>query len=318
MKALALSLVVSALVIPVPAWTQSVTDYTEARSGWFWYQDPLLIVIEPIDEEDDDEDKAIAVVEDAATERKALVAERPEFGSVGWLRSEIPVALQRALDDPSEDNIKAFAYMQRMAFDRAEVFARQFQSVVLSDPVLDENNRMPISTFARRVARRENEQERQKRLAWLAENAGFFYFHDENCVYCREQAPVLNRVASRHNLRVLAISMDGSEYEGVDFPTRVNDGHAERFQVEQVPALVMIWPPDNAAVISQGLLSAPDIENRMLTIAERVGLLTEEVDQSLGIERQKMLTDIELHELQELEDDPSAWVRRLRQEMGYE
>jgi conjugal transfer pilus assembly protein TraF len=287
--------------------------YEDLKRGWFWYEDP----VEEIEEEV--EIQAIEIVQQPSPAQDAPAPEGgPRFMTTEWLRDNIPTALDAAMDDPTSENVRVYAYLQRIALDKSEQFARNFQRVVLTDPLLDEGNRVPISTFARRIARDERQADKRKQLAWLSENVGFFYFHDATCVYCRQQVPILERMRARHGLNIMAISMDGSEYEGLTFPTRLNDGHAVRFQIEQVPALVMIWPPNNAAIVSQGLLSVEEMENRLLIVAEHAGVMTSELYSELGIDRPEMLTNNDLLQVNEFEQDPQKWVQRLRKEMGYE
>jgi len=312
-------LVLALITVTTTVWA---IDYTDRKRGWFWYEVEIEEVEAPIEEEPLPAPmmaivppaRAIAQPPDTVDDKP----QPPQF-STAWLRENLPIALDAAMDDPTPEKIAVYAYMQRAAFDRSEQFARNFQRVVLADPLLDENNNFPIATFGARAARSGRDEDRDKRLGWLAENVGFFYFHDATCQYCIEQLPVLSSVARSRGFKFMAISMDGSALTDAPFDTRPNDGHAERFNVSRVPAIVMVYPPNNAAVISQGILSVRGLESRAIAVAEDVGLLSEVVDRELGITKQQFLTDTDTDSMDiDFVANPSEWVRRIRSEAGYE
>ena len=54
----------------------------------------------------------------------------------------------KAIDNPSPENVAAYYYLQRVMMDKAQRFTDMARRVVMSDPLLDENQRRPIATFA--------------------------------------------------------------------------------------------------------------------------------------------------------------------------
>ena len=54
----------------------------------------------------------------------------------------------KAIDNPSPENVAAYYYLQRVMMDKAQRFTDMARRVVMSDPLLDENPRRPIATFA--------------------------------------------------------------------------------------------------------------------------------------------------------------------------
>ena len=69
--------------------------------------------------------------------------------SAKWLQQNMPKLLERAIDSPNKENVEAYLYAQRVAMDKSQVYAESARRVVASDPFLDENNRVPLSTYAK-------------------------------------------------------------------------------------------------------------------------------------------------------------------------
>lgn len=314
-------LFVVALAAPFPLGA-SENYYAEREEGWFWYQDPPP---PPEEEESEPPTPEIATVDipeegEDADEEEDSEEKEPEPMSVAWLNERIPEALETAIDDPGPDNVnvRAYAYLQRAAFDKSERFAYNMKQVVLSDPVLDENNRYPIASFGRRTARVENRKDREKRLTWLSENAGLFYFHDQECQYCVQQLPVLERLREEYGFSIMAVSIDNSRLENTSLPTRLDSGQARRFQVQTVPAIVMVFPPDNAAILSQSLISKKGLENRAIASARELELLSPSVEEELGIERDVYAGEVEPEAPQMDMSKPKQLINHIRSELGYE
>lgn len=308
------------MVIAAAASTSTwAIDYTKHEEGWFWYE---LLFEEPEIEDEtpepEPEPEIVIVQETDEPEGVADKSQEPAPFSTAWLQQKIPESIERAMDDPGENliNVRVFAYLQKLAFEKAERFADNMHRVVLSDPLLDENNNFPLATYGRDIRALANEAEEERRVHWLADNAGLFYFHDSNCLYCAQQLPVIERFKERFDFNVLGISIDGTELDSSIIPSLPDDGHAVKFQVQSVPALVLVWPPNNAAVISQSILSGDQIPRRIINAAQFKGLLTEQVDAELGIQSDSYLDPAEIHG--DISDDPRSWINRIREEAGYE
>jgi len=305
------------------AGAQSI-DYDEREEGWFWCHDPALLEEEEPEPSEEPMVMLTPIEPTEPPEPEILESDQsqdePAPLSAAWLRTNLPKALERAIDDPGPDNIniRQYLYMQRALLDKAERFAREAQRVSLSDPVLDENNRYPITQFASRAMYQEKQEDRDKRLRWLAEHAGFFYFHDKTCKYCAQQLPLLERIKEDYGLEIVAVSVDNSILQDTSLPTQIDSGQARRFQIQSVPAIAMVFPPDNVAILSQSIITRRGFENRALAIAEEMDLLTPEVDEELGVERLqyagKTAPDAERISI----DDPSVFINHVRSELGYE
>jgi conjugal transfer pilus assembly protein TraF len=63
--------------------------------------------------------------------------------STAWFRKNLEKYRDRAIDDPSAENVAAYYYLQRVMMDKAHRFTDVAREVVMSDPFLDENQRRP-------------------------------------------------------------------------------------------------------------------------------------------------------------------------------
>ena len=82
----------------------------------------------------------------------------------------------KAIDEPTPENVSAYMYLQRVVLDKSEKFAQVTQQVVMSDPVLDENSRRPTATFGAFAMDDMATQGTEKAAKKLAETPGFGFF----------------------------------------------------------------------------------------------------------------------------------------------
>ena len=97
----------------------------------------------------------------------------------------------KAIDEPTPENVSAYMYLQRVVLDKSEKFAQVTQQVVMSDPVLDENSRRPTATFGAfamdDMATKGTENAAKK----LAKSAGLWFFYASTCEFCIKEVGVL-------------------------------------------------------------------------------------------------------------------------------
>lgn len=104
-------------------------------------------------------------------------------------------------------------------------------------------------------------------LGKLAKNQGFFFFYSAGCPHCQRFAPTLKSLSAQHGFSVVAISVDGSFLPS--FPDAVVDeGQKNIFDVKILPALFLVNPGDEKAVlVSEGNIERIELEGRLIKIA---------------------------------------------------
>lgn len=238
--------------------------------------------------------------------------------STAWIRENLPIIRDRAIDNPTRENVEAFALLQRLSMDMAERFAGVMQ-VVSQDPAIDEYARSPLTALQRAAADDVQNQASAEVMAKIAQVTGLWYFYRSDCPYCAAQDPVLKRFADASGLQVLPISLDGLPLPSGLFPDYVNDsGQAAELRVTSTPTLVLAHPETNRLyTIGAGLKTRPELSERILQIAYAEGWITDDefARATRGQERSLMaLTNDQLPA--DLADNPSLLLEQLRSMTG--
>lgn len=253
------------------------TFFHRKEEGWFWYRD------------DEEEEPVPPLTPEAPPEAPAPEAPPPPVAppsppaaapagppvfSVRWLRKKLPELREIAIDAPTEENVAAYMYAQKVMMDKAGTFASVWQTVLRKDPLLDENNRFPIGSTFKLMALREQDKARYAALRALNQKAGLFYFFRSDCDYCHAQTPLLFAFAREFNFFVFMVSLDGKPLPGMQPDAYVADqGQARQMGIAVVPAIVLAAPPKDLFVITQGYLSYHALQNRIYLAAEDLGLI---------------------------------------------
>lgn len=243
--------------------------YAEKERGWYW-REPI-----PLPEP---ETKAEEPSSEHVSPPEPIVSSSPEPApfSAAWMRDALPKYRDAALENPTPENVRAYFLLQRYGMDMAERFALTAQRVVMSDPMLDENNRRPISSYGARVfdevAREASEQVARD----IAGSAGIWYFYRSDCPYCKAQNPILKRISERLGFAVLPIALDGLPMPDGAYPIFVPDrGHARELQVTQTPTLFLVKQGEFAQ-LSEGLVTDENLVGRIVAAAHEAGWITDQ------------------------------------------
>ena len=198
--------------------------------------------------------------------------------SAAWFRKNLEHYRDKAIDDPSAENVAAYFYLQRVMMDKANRFTDVARQVVMSDPMLDENQRRPIATFAANETNRLAGVTTERALNTVALQAGILFFFRSDCPYCHIQAPLLAVLEKRFGFKVYAVSLDGKPMPGdlyQDFHT--DRGQANLLGVISTPAMYLMKPPDDLLPLSQGALSLDELTGRILQAAHESGWIDDAV-----------------------------------------
>lgn len=269
---------VMALSIAVPSFAAE-SWYERHAEGWHWYNDPEKIqevepevVPEPKEEPKKEPPKPKMMVPEPAKPK------HPVAFSSEWLNTMIPKYLSRAVDDPTPENVEAFFLLQRLAMDKAERFQKMAEQVRVGTRFIDESERRPVSNFGLQTVDRQAEARRQQLLEKISQSTGLFFFFKADCPYCEKQAPLLKHISETNHFDVLAISVGGGNLRTTTFEnTVVDSGQAEMLSVESTPSIFLVHPESTTfALIGSSLLTVPEIQDRILLIAQRNNWVTED------------------------------------------
>ena len=263
---------------------QTVTNqdnfFQRKGEGWYWYQDPVL-------QKEQSEIQSIPMLEQPPSriKKKAKPVKSSEHQpfSAAWVREMLPKYRDAMWTEPTPENVKAYFLLQRFAIDRSQKVAEVAQSVI-GNRFLDENFRRPISGFGNQFVDQKNVALRKEVLQKIGKDAGLFFFFRSDCPYCERQAPLLELFERMNNVDVLAISVDGGNLQSIKFKSvEVDHGQAQMLGIQRTPALFLVARNKVGTFdfepIGEGLLSMPEIEERIFIAAHRRGLISDDVFQ---------------------------------------
>ena len=226
--------------------------------GWFWYEALPEPALPP--------EKAEPPVPAAPATPPG-----PPPLSTAWFRLELDRFRDRAIDQPTPENVRAYLYLQKVMLDRADSFARVSQQVAAADPYLDAVTERPLSPFAANATSAEATARRGEVLHGLAESTGLLFVVDSACSVCVRQADVLVSAQRQYGFALLTVSLDGAAPAGLALPVRPDQGQARRLGVVGTPALFLMRPPDVILPLAQGALDLDTLTGRIVDQAHRAG-----------------------------------------------
>ena len=249
--------------------------FGDKERGWFWYEhDPAP--------EETPEPVPAKPVPQAAVKPPPATPDEPAPLSAEWMRKNMGKYRDKAIDDPTKENVAAYAYLQRVMMDKAERVTTAVQGVVMNDPVLDENTRRPIATFganAKDEIARKSKSATMKKLAGMA---GLWFFYESTCKFCVKQAEVLKGLQATYGFSILPVAVDGMPLPGSPFKDWIADnGQARQLGVGLTPAMYLVKPGAGGSAIQlgQGLFAMGEIVERALYLAhEKHWIGTDEFD----------------------------------------
>lgn len=267
---------VSCLVMAVLALSSGLTNakesgfWSESEEGWFFYDDPEP-TIEPEPETPKEPPK---VIEAEAEEEKP---QGPKPLSAAWFRENLDTYRDKALDDPTPENVRMYFYLQRVMMDKADTFSQVAQQVVVTDPLLDENSRSPRASFAAIENRRQAFTAKEDVVRLISKRAGLYFFFASHCPYCHKQAPILSAMEQAYGLKIAAVSIDHKPMPGNLYTEFTPDnGQAKALGVVSTPALYLVKPGEAVVPLVQGAISESELLDRIIVAAKAAKIITEE------------------------------------------
>jgi conjugal transfer pilus assembly protein TraF len=237
--------------------------------------------------------------------------EGPQQASVAFLRKLYPKLEERAIDNPTRENVSDYMYAKRVVMDKAQRFSEMVTKVVREDPLLDENNRVPYASTGALSVRNANYQAQQKAVQELAQVGGLVIFVDSTCRFCAMQLPVLGMLKNGYNLEYVVISLDGSKPR--DFKGNVirDNGLFNKLGLKLTPSIVYVPKPQAYAgdtdpnrylVVAQGFYAQDELIKQIAFAGHNTKLLSAAVMRDLDVWDRGVTST---SDLQQLKLDPN-------------
>jgi conjugal transfer pilus assembly protein TraF len=239
--------------------------------GWFWYQEPppppASAPIKP---------KPKQPVPKPAASKPAPVASAPKPAasappplSVEWIRKQLPLYQDRAIDDPTPEHVAQYLALQKIMFDKAQNFAQASVKAREMYPGLSQGTFTPFDPNSLLNMKNYEQQVRPFALKQIAAHAGLIFFFDSTCQFCVNQwrqIQVLKVLAP--GIQILAVSADGKPLPGVEMKGWVpNNGITRTFGIKIYPTVALVWSPNHVALVGQGAVDAATLSSNVLNAA---------------------------------------------------
>lgn len=269
MKRFLASLLVLAAILSATgkATEQNHGYYDGSADGWFWYE-----IVPQWEAPPPPPPPALP----SPTTPAPTAPPEPAPLSAKWLREHLPEFRDAAIDNPNDENVRAYKYLERVALDKATRYASASRRAVIADPLLDGNIRRPISSAGARLADQQARKATESVAHELAQAVGIWYFYRSDCPFCHQQTPILKALAEQFGFAVQAISLDGQALPSGAFPDfKIDGGHAALLELSATPAIALVHPAsDTVAKIAEGFTALDDLIKRVLMIAAEQGWLS--------------------------------------------
>lgn len=269
------SIAVMALCAPAAAQTIPASKGPGPATGWHFYDDP-----EPLPEVELQEPVPDVASEQMVEDKNPVDATVSSAGpapmSAEWLKANMPRLLNQALDNPSRENVEVYYAAQRVMMDKAERFTLAAEKVVVGNPMLDESIRRPLSTFGVHAIDQQAGTSKNDVLKSIAGKAGIWYFFASYCPYCKLQSPVLKLYAETYGFEILPVSTDGGPDPANSFEKyKLNVDQAQQLDISTTPTLLLYAPGKAPEIISIGLTSRTELEDRTILAAQKLGIISD-------------------------------------------
>jgi len=228
--------------------------YSQHAVGWHWYDDPKEEV--KIKKESD---------------RRESLSQRDPNMLVETARKKITTALNKAIVDPTIDNLEAYIALQEQLNNRAEKISDLWQQVLLKNPSLNYSLTHPTNNVALQVYHEEESKEKEKAIKTFASKTGLFFFYRSTCAYCQRFAPILKSFAAHYGITVIPITLDGISLP--EFPnSKIDSGQAAQFHVTVTPSLFAVNPyTQKAFPVAYGLTSETELRDNIYNVMTKYG-----------------------------------------------
>ncbi len=223
----------------------------------------------------------------------------PKPLSVQWIKVELPKLRDKAINNPNTKNVTQYLSVQKVMFDKAQNFAEKFVQVANTNPVLNYSNFVPRSNAGNADFNTYIAWNKQHALQYLTHKVGIWVFVKHDCPFCNLQIQQYKHLLQQAKFKTIYIDANGGTVSGIpkDAVFVRDHGQAKLLHLVETPAIVMVYPPDNFAIVSQGYQVMASLEQNLLADANYLHLLPKKMSEwSESAYERGVLTTKEIHD----------------------
>jgi conjugal transfer pilus assembly protein TraF len=241
--------------------------------------------------------------------------------TVKWLQANYKLLEERAIDEPTDDNVAAYLYVRRIAMDKSQRFSQKVTAVTNGDPLLNENNRIPYASAGAQSIRSASRAAQEQAARELAAVGGLVIFIDGNCRFCAMEMPVMNALRAQYGMEALVVSLDGRRPRGYAGPILRDNGLYRKLDLKLTPSIVYVPRPraykdgkdeNRYRVIAQGFYAQDELVKQLAYAGHATRLLTPGTMRDLAVWDRGVTSAEDLDALELDANDPAAIRRRLQ------
>ena len=211
---------------------------------------------------------------------------------VEWLQKNYAALYKKAVDDPSEVNVTALAYVQKVLVDKGTRFQQAWTKVTDADPFINENTSTPLAGAGALAVRNANYRAQSAAVAELSKFAGMVVFVDGVCRFCAMQMPPIKMLKEEFGIEALVVSLDGQRPPGYTGPIQKDNGLYRKLGLKVTPSVALVpnpkpfadgQDPNTYLIVAQGFYSADSLAKQLAYAAHRAKLLSPQVSRDLAV-----------------------------------
>lgn len=291
------------------------TNYNDNKKG-FYYYDPL--------EKEKEKEKDIQHLPSEVESKDPKDTKNVIINSA-WIKENMPRLTQQAVDNPTDENLGIYYYIQRLTMDLGSRFSKRTKEFFMKEPALNEDLRRPTNASSLLARKDEINDARENLLKGLVDQIGIFFFYRSDCPYCHKQSFSMAHMKKHLGIEVLGVSMDNKKLDAPrsdEYPHRPDNNLvlSKKYNIERTPTLLVVDLKTGEAIpIAFGLTDYKTIVDRTLIVSEQAGFITkEQMDDARDVKDIVALEDqdigISLNK-EEFEKNPQVLVELLRERL---
>lgn len=194
----------------------------------------------------------------------------PATTAIETAGKELDEIRNRAILEPTPENLQAYMFAQKAMVDQAGRFADIWERVLFRTPDLDVNREWPLSQVGGQVFQDQKTAEWTDALQAAAAHLGFMVVvsDEATCPLCAKQLQVVAQMRQTYGITPLVVSKDGSRHP--TFPEAEPDhGQLKALGLDQNPTpFVALIEPQSGQVqpLGSGLLTEDVILERVFVV----------------------------------------------------
>jgi conjugal transfer pilus assembly protein TraF len=159
---------------------------------------------------------------------------------------------KKAVMTPSEDNVRDYYIMQDIARRKSMAFTNVAMMVWQKNPDLFVLKDYPNNNQGMASKTRQQNRDMESKIRNNLDNFALVYFYSATCDYCAEQAKILQFFVDKYGWQIKKVEINA------------NPGLAARFNVENVPMILMIHRNSQDYMpVTAGLATLNEIEENL-------------------------------------------------------